>query len=341
MTARNVYQHSRRWQTVLPVIAVSILGLFTIACDPVDSIERGRPPRPDPVSRVETGLYPGTDVQSWIEYPVEEKTVPPGLVAFVVYAANPRTIVRIDLRLNGKELPPAQVRGVDADGGYRLARLDQPWELSEGEYILEARARNAAGEYGAPTYVRFCVGSCKPSTPTPTAALTRTRTLTPSVTPTSATVTGAPPTITPTPTSTRTPTLTPTRTHTPITAVAPPPPPPASINFRSDAPYVNGGSCTTLRWDVDNVQAVSLDGQGVTGHSSKQVCPCQQTTYTLRVVKLDNTTENRTVTIMVYGSCAPPPAPPTWTPAPPPSRTPAPPPTRTPAPPPTPTTRTM
>lgn len=59
------------------------------------------------------------------------------------------------------------------------------------------------------------------------------------------------------------------------------------------------------------MQAIYLDGQGVTGQGSKQVCPCQQTTYTLRVVKRDGSPENRQVTIMVYGACPAPPAPPT------------------------------
>lgn len=86
---------------------------------------------------------------------------------------------------------------------------------------------------------------------------------------------------------------------------APPPPPPASadINFRSDAPYVNAGGCTTLRWDVEGVREIYLDGQGVTGHGSQQVCPCQPSTYTLRVVKTDGSSVEQQVFIDVYGTC--------------------------------------
>ncbi len=84
-----------------------------------------------------------------------------------------------------------------------------------------------------------------------------------------------------------------------------------SINFRSDTPYVNAGNCTTLRWDVDGVQAVYLNGQGVTGHEARQVCPCEPTTYRLEVVKNDGSRESRDVFIDVYGTCQaePPPGP--------------------------------
>lgn len=82
-----------------------------------------------------------------------------------------------------------------------------------------------------------------------------------------------------------------------------PPPPAEQISFRSDAPYVNGGSCTTLRWDVEGVQAVYLNGAGVGGHGSQQVCPCEPTTYTLDVVKLNGSRETRQVFIDVYGAC--------------------------------------
>jgi hypothetical protein len=91
-----------------------------------------------------------------------------------------------------------------------------------------------------------------------------------------------------------------------------PPPPPVSedINFRSDAPYVNAGNCTTLRWDVDGVQAVYLDGQGVTGHGSRDICPCNPTTYRLEVTKLDGSRETQDVFIDVYGTCETVPEPP-------------------------------
>ncbi|MFO7631125.1 MAG: transporter substrate-binding domain-containing protein, partial [Caldilinea sp.] len=38
-----------------------------------------------------------------------------------------------------------------------------------------------------------------------------------------------------------------------------------SMNFWADSTNLNGGQCTSLRWDVRNVQAVYLDGEGVAG----------------------------------------------------------------------------
>ncbi len=74
-----------------------------------------------------------------------------------------------------------------------------------------------------------------------------------------------------------------------------------SINFRADSTSLSyPGECTILRWDVDNVKAVYLDGQGVAGHDSRQVCPRSTTTYNLRT----NTAcadINRSVTIQAAG----------------------------------------
>ena len=88
------------------------------------------------------------------------------------------------------------------------------------------------------------------------------------------------------------------------------PPVQEGIDFRSDAPYVNAGNCTTLRWDVEGVQAVYLDGQGVTGHGSQDVCLCQPQTFTLHVVKADGTPVDDQVFIDVYGTCETPLEPP-------------------------------
>ncbi len=85
----------------------------------------------------------------------------------------------------------------------------------------------------------------------------------------------------------------------------PPPPPPDNINpnLRTDKDYVNAGECTTIRWDVDNVNAVYfVDGgsaQGVSGHASSNVCPGATKTYTLRVIRQDNSAVEFTIKINV------------------------------------------
>jgi hypothetical protein len=86
-----------------------------------------------------------------------------------------------------------------------------------------------------------------------------------------------------------------TRTPTPVTPTAISP---AQINFRADQTTITRGQCTTLRWDVENATTVYLEGNGVPGHSSQQVCPNNTTTYTLRVVAPAGATE-RNVTINV------------------------------------------
>lgn len=73
----------------------------------------------------------------------------------------------------------------------------------------------------------------------------------------------------------------------------------AAIDFRADDTDINVGDHTTLRWDVECVKEVYLDGAPVTGHGDQVVTPASTTTYTLHVVKNDNTTEDRTVTISV------------------------------------------
>lgn len=74
----------------------------------------------------------------------------------------------------------------------------------------------------------------------------------------------------------------------PPTATLPPPTATATlaptINFSADAQQLVAGSCTTLRWDVQHVQAVYLDGDGVMGQGTLRVCPPATQTHTLRAV---------------------------------------------------------
>ena len=73
---------------------------------------------------------------------------------------------------------------------------------------------------------------------------------------------------------------------------------------------IEQGNCTTLRWDVEYATAVFLDGAGVAGHDSRQVCPNQTQTYTLRV-EAQQGGGDRQVTIQVSAprDTTPPPIP--------------------------------
>lgn len=87
-----------------------------------------------------------------------------------------------------------------------------------------------------------------------------------------------------------------------------PQPPPANINpnLRADSAYINVGQCTTLRWDIDNVQALFLidsgNQQGVAGHDARSICPGATSTYTLRVVGNDGATHEFPITVNVSGN---------------------------------------
>jgi len=87
-------------------------------------------------------------------------------------------------------------------------------------------------------------------------------------------------------------------TPTPTPTPAPPPPDP---HFRADRTSISAGECTTLRWDVDNVKAVHLDGTGQVGHGSIQVCPTKTQTFTLEVIQRDDRRTTRSITIQVSG----------------------------------------
>jgi hypothetical protein len=74
---------------------------------------------------------------------------------------------------------------------------------------------------------------------------------------------------------------------------------PGSIRFWSDADTLTRGDCTWLRWQVDDVREVYLDGEGVVGHDQRQVCPTATTSYRLRVIRLDSTEAAETMEIQV------------------------------------------
>ena len=92
----------------------------------------------------------------------------------------------------------------------------------------------------------------------------------------------------------------PTRAPVAATVTAPPGLIPV---LRADKPQLTAGECTTLRWDVENVDSVFLDsGSGEepeTGHNTRWICPDATTVYTLRVVNKDKTTQKYTTTVTV------------------------------------------
>jgi hypothetical protein len=80
--------------------------------------------------------------------------------------------------------------------------------------------------------------------------------------------------------------------------------PGAEVSLTVDRDHINAGECTWVRARVENVRAAWLDGEPVIGgYKEKQVCPCNDTTYTLHVELTDGSTTDRTVTVHVAGVC--------------------------------------
>lgn len=97
------------------------------------------------------------------------------------------------------------------------------------------------------------------------------------------------------------PTLVPTPTFAPTWTPMPTATPPMYVDFRADTPWVIAGQCTTLRWDVEGVRGVYLEGRGQPGHGSQDVCPTETHTYVLHVaLKVDYL--DRAITIAVLAA---------------------------------------
>ena len=63
-----------------------------------------------------------------------------------------------------------------------------------------------------------------------------------------------------------------------------------SITFSADDAAITEGDCTLLRWEVENVREVYLDGAGVVGQGDLEVCPTATTSYELEVIQQDGQT---------------------------------------------------
>ncbi len=104
----------------------------------------------------------------------------------------------------------------------------------------------------------------------------------------------------------------------PTPTPSPAPLPPVTIAFTADASTLIQGQCTMIHWQVTNASLVALDNATVNLTGSKQDCPKQTTTHTLRITTLDKQNVQRTLTINVTAPSRIPPAIPTRTLPPPP-----------------------
>jgi 4-amino-4-deoxy-L-arabinose transferase-like glycosyltransferase len=72
-----------------------------------------------------------------------------------------------------------------------------------------------------------------------------------------------------------------------------------SITFSADDAAITEGACTQLRWEVENVREVYLDGVGVVGQGDLEVCPTATTSYELGVILQDGQTAVNRVKVEV------------------------------------------
>ena len=229
-----------------------------------------------------------TGPRAWIDFPRDGASGPPDApVPVVCHASAPQGVAEVLLSVNG-----APYRRLRAEpSGATFCKLSLEWLPPEpGLYTLQATAYDTTGAAGSPDTVTIRIGGAIPveATDTPTPVPT-----TPTPTPTEPTPT--PTAVTPTPTvPTPTPTV-PTPTPTPF--------PKAEVQFWAEQENIKAGGCTVLHWDVEHASAVYLDGEGVGGHGTREVCPAKTITYQLHVeAPAGNVDRSVTVTVV-----APPP----------------------------------
>ncbi len=248
----------------------------------------------------------------WIDLPLEgAQFFPETTVTVTCHAFAEAGVAEIQLAVDGE---PYRL-GTPAQAGEQFVEVSMEWLATEpGSHVLSVTAFDVTGAATNPARVIVTVvgeaprlmlsptamGTNVPPTGTP---LPPVETLPPTTGTSVAPTSTAPPTGTPLP---------PTATPRPPTAT-PPPPPPTIVSFVASPPSVGTGECTTLSWAVEGViSAVWLDGDGVGDHDSRQRCPDETTTYTLRA---QGPGGEDTATVQVNVTAPPSPTPDTQGPA--------------------------
>jgi hypothetical protein len=209
----------------------------------------------------------------WIDFPGDGVSVPLGTVVTVMsHAYAQGGVAEIVLTIDGA----AYRRDAPATPGAQYVQVSQDWlPPAEGIYALQVQAYGVGGQLSNTVSITVRVGGI---TPTPTAT--------------------TPPTSTPTATAT----TPPTSTFTPSPTI----PPNAGIQFWADPPQIQAGTCTTIRWHVENAARVIFGNVDQPFDGSYQACLCHSERYTLTVVQLDASQVSQTLDIPVNGSCVTP-----------------------------------
>jgi hypothetical protein len=192
----------------------------------------------------------------WIDAPTDGLGVEVGQsVRIEGHAAYGEGVARVETWVNGE--PHLSEDNPAAEGS--LSRFEHMWTPPvPGEYTVQVVAYGPDGSSSQPDSVRVYVGE-------EVAEVTPTVTGTPDATPT--------PVISPVPAPTTPAPVSPTNTPIPV----------VEVSFWVERDSITEGQCTVLHWDVEYATAVFLDGAGVGGHGTQQVCPSNSTTYALHV----------------------------------------------------------
>ena len=256
--------------------------------------------------------------RAWIDYPRDKSNVPVGTSVSVISHAYAREgVAEVLLSVNGQ----AYRRDPPAQQGASFSQVTQEWlPEEEGIYTLQVVTYDTAGGTSNPATISVRVvgevALAPTDTPTPTSTAVTPPPISPTFTPTPTSTPETPPPITPTftPTPTGTPEP-PTPTFTPEPPTPTPTPtvtpwPAVQVDFRVDRTSLVQGECTTLRWDVEYATAVYMDGAGVVGHGTQEICPANTTTYNLSVeAPSGNVDRNVTVEVSMPADTTPPPVP--------------------------------
>jgi hypothetical protein len=87
-----------------------------------------------------------------------------------------------------------------------------------------------------------------------------------------------------------------------------PPPDEVSINLTAERNTINNGECVEISWNVTGIKEVYYLGdgsgpeEGVTGTGSRLECPATTTTYSIKVIKQDNSIVYPEVTVNVVNA---------------------------------------
>jgi hypothetical protein len=286
----------------------------------------------------ESLLTPGTGgANVWIEFPLEGQLLPETATTFVVYASSAGGVEAITLSLNGEPMSAGSLKDLSNNGDGSMVRLEQTWQPpGPGEYTLTAQAGSTSSS------ITFCVVHCgvdfdvqptETSTPTPAPQDIQFW-----ADPTSFPAGGCTTLHWKVPSDAQMVSLgnklidfanvssqkecmcqgrayklsvlladNTTEERQLIVTVTgdctQPDTPEPILKFWAEPETIAAGECTTLNWEAEGYETITLHAQSVAFAGTDQKCPCEGTTYPITGTKKDGSTDERTVTIAVNGAC--------------------------------------